>query len=294
MPTSSLFRLLLLAALWGGSFLLMRITAPVLGAIPTAFGRVLTGTTGLFILIILRVPCSFHNKLTATLILGAVNSGIPFLMFSLAAQVLPAGYSAILNATTPLMGVIIGAALFGEHITLPKSCGVLIGLAGVAVLTHTGPLQPTMAVLLGIIASLPWAAKSVRFSCSCHLWDGKSPPNYPTGRLSPPMSGSHSSHSGSCAPHAPTYSISGLLPMLDLSKPSASPSSSPCLAYSGAGSSSAKQSPPPTPQAVSSLLPRYGLSCTNLLNRLPTKAVHISPPFTPQKNTPILIWRCFQ
>ncbi|MCW5223625.1 DMT family transporter [Verminephrobacter aporrectodeae] len=155
MDFASLARLLLLAALWGASFLFMRIAAPVLGALPTAFGRETLGALGLFALIaLLRTPLSFQGKFAATLVLGCINSGIPFLMYALAAQVLPVGYSAILNAMTPLMGVLIGAAAFGERITPAKAAGVLIGLAGVAVLTRAGPLEASAPVLWGLAACL--------------------------------------------------------------------------------------------------------------------------------------------
>lgn len=154
MGMASLGRLLLLAALWGGSFLFMRIVAPVLGAAPTALGRVALGAAGLLGLIaLLRLRLSFHGKLRATLLLGVINSGLPFLLFALAARVLPAGYSAILNASTPLMGVLIGAALFGERIGVNKLAGVLIGLGGVAVLTRTGPATDP-AALWGVAACL--------------------------------------------------------------------------------------------------------------------------------------------
>ncbi|QJQ02009.1 EamA family transporter [Herbaspirillum rubrisubalbicans] len=155
MRPASLIRLFLLAALWGGSFLFMRIVAPVLGAVPTAFGRVALGAAGLFILIALwRRDFSFKGKWIATLVLGVINSGIPFLMFALAAQVLPAGYSAILNATTPLMGVLIGATAFGERITAPKAIGVFMGLVGVAVLTRTGPVAVSAHMMWGVVACL--------------------------------------------------------------------------------------------------------------------------------------------
>lgn len=154
MGMASLSRLLLLAALWGGSFLFMRIAAPTLGALPTAFGRVALGAAGLLGLIaLLRVRLSFKGKLAATMMLGVINSGLPFLLFALAARVLPAGYSAILNASTPLMGVLIGAAAFGERITANKLAGVLMGLAGVAVLTRTGPAAGPEA-LWGVAACL--------------------------------------------------------------------------------------------------------------------------------------------
>lgn len=71
MNSASLARLFLLAALWGGSFLFMRIAAPVLGAVPTAFGRVALGAAGLLALIaLLRTSLSFRGKFGATLILG--------------------------------------------------------------------------------------------------------------------------------------------------------------------------------------------------------------------------------
>ena len=155
MTTANLFRLFLLAALWGGSFLFMRIAAPVLGAVPTAFGRVVLGAVGLLGLIaVMKLPAKFGDKFKATLMLGAINSGIPFLMFALAARSLPAGYSAILNATTPLMGVTIGALAFGEQLTWSKAAGVCVGLLGVAVLTRAGPVALTAATLWGVAACL--------------------------------------------------------------------------------------------------------------------------------------------
>lgn len=155
MSSASLLRLVLLAALWGGSFLFTRYTVPALGAVPTAFGRVLLAALGLMALVALtRQRPAFRGRLGAVLVLGVVNSGIPFCMFALAARVLPAGYSAMLNATTPLMGVLIGAAAFGERITGAGAAGVLIGMAGVAVLAQAGPVALAMPVALGIAACL--------------------------------------------------------------------------------------------------------------------------------------------
>jgi len=148
-------RLIALSAIWGASFLFMRIIAPVLGALPTAFFRVLFSSLGLIvILLVWRVRWDFRGKLGAAMLLGMINSGIPFAMYSLAARVLPAGYSAILNATTPLMGVLIGALFFSDRLTTTKLIGVILGLAGVAVLTQTGPAAMTPAMLLGAGACL--------------------------------------------------------------------------------------------------------------------------------------------
>lgn len=155
MSAADLTRLFVLAALWGGSFLFMRVVVPVLGAVPTTVGRVALGAAGLLVLVLaLRLPRDFRGRGLATLMLGVINSALPFLLFSLAARVLPAGYSAILNAMTPLMGIVIGALVFREHITAAKLAGVLLGLAGVWVLTGTGPVAMDAAMLAGVGACL--------------------------------------------------------------------------------------------------------------------------------------------
>ncbi len=148
-------RLLALSAIWGASFLFMRIIAPVLGALPTAFFRVTLATLGLIVILLaLRVKFEFKGKLRTAMVLGMINSGVPFAMYSLAAKVLPAGYSAILNATTPLMGVVIGALFFADKLTANKVAGVVLGLAGVIVLTQAGPVAMSPAMMLGAGACL--------------------------------------------------------------------------------------------------------------------------------------------
>lgn len=150
-----LLRLLSLAAIWGASFLFMRIIAPELGTFPTAFFRVLFAFVGLLaILLLMRSRWDFRGKLKLCLILGMINSGAPFALYALAAQFLPTGYSAIFNATTPMMGVIIGALFFAESLTASKMIGVVFGLGGVALLTRTGPVAFDVDLLIGAIACL--------------------------------------------------------------------------------------------------------------------------------------------
>lgn len=155
MRPADLARLLLLAAIWGASFLFMRIAAPVLGSMPTAFFRAGIGLLGLLAIVwLMRVRWQFNGKLKHCLMLGVINAGIPSAMYCLAALVLPAGYSAIFNATTPMMGVLIGMLFFAEALTLSKAAGVAIGLFGVAVLTRTGPVAFDFDLLLGAAACL--------------------------------------------------------------------------------------------------------------------------------------------
>lgn len=133
----------------------MRIAVPALGAVNTAFLRVLCGALGLIIVMaVLRIPRRFEGKLGWAMLLGVINSGLPFLMYCLAARVLPAGYSAILNATTPLMGVVIGAAFFNEQLTVSKVLGMVAGFVGILLISTTGEGVLSHALVLGIAACL--------------------------------------------------------------------------------------------------------------------------------------------
>ena len=153
-PVDTLY-LLVLAAIWGASFLFMRIIAPEIGTLPTAFFRVSIAAAGLLVILaLLRVRWDFQGKFKTVLLLGVINSGIPATMYSVAAQVLPAGYSAIFNATTPLMGVLIGGLFFHERLTPSKIAGVCLGLFGVGILTRAGPVAFDLELLMGALACL--------------------------------------------------------------------------------------------------------------------------------------------
>ena len=153
-PVDTLY-LLGLAAIWGASFLFMRIITPEIGAVPTAFFRVSIAAAGLLVILAaMRVRWDFQGKFKTVLLLGVINSGIPASMYSVAAEVLPAGYSAIFNATTPLMGVLIGGLFFHERLTPSKVAGVSLGLLGVGILTRAGPVAFDLDLLMGALACL--------------------------------------------------------------------------------------------------------------------------------------------
>ncbi len=155
MRLSDYTRLLVLAAIWGASFLFMRITVPEFGAINSAFLRVFFGFVGLaLILLVLRCPIRFNGKFRACFTLGMINSGVPFVMYCIAAQWLPAGYSAVLNATTPLMGALIGFTFFAEKLTLSKWAAVILGAVGIAIITTFGEAQSMQELVFGGLACL--------------------------------------------------------------------------------------------------------------------------------------------
>jgi drug/metabolite transporter (DMT)-like permease len=130
-------RLLLLGAIWGGSFIFFRILTPVLGVSNTAMNRCLIA--GIFLFILLKIRQS--QPLWAThskhyLIVGTLNSTLPFCLFAYASLHIPAAYSAILNATTPIFAMLIATLLHGQALSKRAALGFTVALLGVALVAN--------------------------------------------------------------------------------------------------------------------------------------------------------------
>ncbi|MRW92161.1 EamA family transporter [Duganella sp. FT80W] len=135
MNTANLLRLILLAAIWGGSFLFMRIAAPVLGAAVLIEYRVLFAAIFLAVVgVFLKKSLDLRKNLKHYFILGLFNSALPFLMFAFAARTLSASVLAVLNATTPLWGTLIAAVWSRTMVSGKVLLGLALGTCGVALL----------------------------------------------------------------------------------------------------------------------------------------------------------------
>ena len=147
--------LLLLAAIWGGSFLFIRVVVPVLGPVTLADARVLLA--GLALLI---YGAALHRRLElrtywkSYLLLGLLNAAIPFSLIGFAELRLTAGLAAILNATTPLFAAVVAALWLGDRFTPGKGIGLFIGVVGVGVVVGWSPLALDGGVALAVGASL--------------------------------------------------------------------------------------------------------------------------------------------
>lgn len=165
MDTASLARLLTLAAIWGSSFLFMRIAVPVLGPVLLIALRV-----ALAALFLLGVALSGKRRLDVRhhyrhyLFMGACNSAVPFLLFAFAAQTLSASLLAILNATAPLFAALIASLLRRTLPAPPVVTGLALGVVGVALLAgfDTVMLAPgaTVALCAALGASFSYAIAS--------------------------------------------------------------------------------------------------------------------------------------
>ena len=155
MRAGDLFRLLLLAAIWGGSFVFLRVLAPALGPILTADLRALIAWAALSLYLRAVGPdIQWRRFWKQYLIIGALNAALPFSLFAFAALHIPASYSAILNATSPLFGALFSALWIGEKITAPKVLGLVLGIAGVALVTRLAPGERDSMVVWSMIACL--------------------------------------------------------------------------------------------------------------------------------------------
>jgi drug/metabolite transporter (DMT)-like permease len=124
--------LLSLAAIWGASFLFMRVAAPEFGAVALAGVRVLGASLVLLPLVALRGELAHVRRhWKPLLLLGCINSALPFIGFSYAALHINAGLSAIFNASTPLFTAVIAFLWLGSLLSRPKTLGILIGFVGV-------------------------------------------------------------------------------------------------------------------------------------------------------------------
>ena len=132
MRARDLIELLLLAALWGASFLFMRLGAAEFG--PVALSALRVGGATLVLLPLLAwygQSVSLRTHWRAIALVGVVNSAVPFVLFSLAALAINAGLSSIFNAAAPLWGALIAWLWLGERLSALRVAGLGIGVLGV-------------------------------------------------------------------------------------------------------------------------------------------------------------------
>ena len=150
MPRLLVLEFVVLAALWGSSFLFMRIGAAELGTWPTAGLRV--ALAALFLLptfAVAGVWADFRRHAKPILFVGLLNSGIPFGMFAFAVMHISTGLTAILNATVPLWGAVIAWAWVRDKPGGSRWLGLAIGFAGVCLLVLGKSSSNASGQLLG-------------------------------------------------------------------------------------------------------------------------------------------------
>jgi drug/metabolite transporter (DMT)-like permease len=149
--------LLLLSVLWGGSFFFIEIAVATVQPFTLVLIRVSVAATALWLYLAARRErlAAPPGALTAFVVLALLNNVLPFVLFAWAQQEITGGLASILNATTPIWGVIV-AHMFtrDEKMTPAKAAGVLLGFGGVIVMIGADFLREIGTALLAQIACL--------------------------------------------------------------------------------------------------------------------------------------------
>jgi len=129
--------LLLLAAIWGGSYLLMRVAAPAFGPVPLVMLR-LSGAALCFVPWLLQARNRPLLRAHALRLvgLGAINSALPFSLLAFASLRLEAGFTSVLGATVPLFATAIDSLWWRHALTREKVLGIALGFCGVLLLAY--------------------------------------------------------------------------------------------------------------------------------------------------------------
>ena len=147
--------LVLLAALWGASFLFIAIAVPALGAIGVGESRALLGgLTLLAFAVVARRRLVWGRSRREYLLVSAFNVAIPFALIPAAQLHIPASLAAIVNATAPLFSAILAVTLLGEALGAVRALGLGLGIGGVALVVGLAPIELDLETLLAVCASL--------------------------------------------------------------------------------------------------------------------------------------------
>ena len=165
MPVASIIDFVLLAAIWGSSFLFMRFAITDFGVVPATAMRVAIAAVFLFPLVVWRGQAAeFRRHWKAICLIGVINSGLPFLLFAFALLSISTGLSAILNAAVPLFGALVAWVWLKDRPTGSRVLGLAIGFLGVAMLAWNkasfqpgaSGIAPAWAVLACLVATVSY------------------------------------------------------------------------------------------------------------------------------------------
>lgn len=151
MNIKNVFQLVILAALWGASFLFIRVGVTGFGVAPLVAVRVGIGALFLLVVLFARRPArealaTLRQRALPLVVVGVLNSAAPFCLFSYAEVTLSAGVTSVINATTPLWGALVAFLWLKDRLGALRSIGMALGFAGVLMLVwdqiatpHAGP-----------------------------------------------------------------------------------------------------------------------------------------------------------
>lgn len=170
MKARDLWDLVLLGAIWGASFLFMRVAVPEFGPVALIAVRVAIAAFVLLPLLAWRglLP-QLRVNLGSSMLIGVINSALPFVLFAYALLTLSAGLGAILNSIVPLWTALAAWLVLRQPLRAAQWLGLLVGAVGVVVLVWDKvsfkPGTETFSAMLGIgacvLATISYAAAAI-------------------------------------------------------------------------------------------------------------------------------------
>ena len=155
MSILQLAALMLLSALWGASFIFIRVAVEPLGPIFMMFVRVLLSALILYGYAQLRgLRLRVRANWRKFLLLGLLGSALPFTLIAWSELTLTASMAAILISEAPLFTTIVSALGLGEDLTPYKVIGAVLGIIGVALIVGGSPLNETPVFFWAVLANL--------------------------------------------------------------------------------------------------------------------------------------------
>src|SRR5919197_207846 len=155
-------RLVTLAAIWGASFLFIRIAAPVIGPVATADLRMLIAGAALVVYYaVTGFDAQWRLRWREYLAIGALNSAAPFLLYAYAALELSVGLLAVLNATAPMWAALLGAFALRERLTMRRVAGLVVGTAGVVMVCGPEASTRWLSIAAALGAALCYALTGI-------------------------------------------------------------------------------------------------------------------------------------
>lgn len=159
MQTKWLIDLFVLAAIWGASFMFMRISVPEMGSFGLTFFRTFVAAIFLGLVLFLRnknelIKIYRYRNLLA--LIALCSTTVPFTLWSMVSLSLESGTMAVINATTPMFGAIIAFVWLQERLSKNAIFGLLLGFTGVCILMivpQAGVKIEFHPVILGLMAT---------------------------------------------------------------------------------------------------------------------------------------------
>ena len=151
--------LVVLAAVWGASFLFVDIAVPAFGAVGIADARAVVGAAALIVYgLFTRQALRTGEPLITVALIAAVNVAAPFTLIGAALLTIPPSLAAIINATAPLFSALLAAIWLSHRFEARAATGFVLGLAGVALVVGLAPIDLDGKTLLAVAASTGAAA----------------------------------------------------------------------------------------------------------------------------------------